>query len=90
MQDSNNLYENYNFYVIDNHPKYLANEYIENQGSLKNCYIKYSCKSGDGAAWRITETYTGNEMKGIIVVSDPKSIETKLDQSRQGYMQLSE
>ena len=30
MQDSNNLYENCNFYVIDNHPKYLANEYIEN------------------------------------------------------------
>ena len=79
MKNENNLYENCNFYVIDNHPDYLANEFIENKDNLRNCYIKYQCKKGDGAAYHITETYTGNEKYGISVDGKERIITGKID-----------
>lgn len=41
MQDEEKLYKNCNFFVIDNHPDYLANEFVSDKDNLRNCYIKY-------------------------------------------------
>ena len=65
-------FDNCNFFVVDNHPNFLANEFVADRGNLRNCYIKYACKMGDGAAWKVTEIYNDGDGKmGIKVISDP-------------------
>ena len=65
-------FDNCNFFVVDNHPNFLANEFVADRGNLRNCYIKYACKTGDGAAWKVTEIYNDGDGKmGIKVISDP-------------------
>lgn len=65
-------FDNCNFFVVDNHPNFLANEFVADRGNLRNCYIKYACKRGDGAAWKVTEIYNDGDGKmGVEVVNDP-------------------
>lgn len=50
-------FDNCEFLVAGNHPKWIANEFITGNKFVNNCYARYQCKSGDGAKFQITETY---------------------------------